>query len=206
MTVFDHEMKTLMLLSAVILPVAFFFEEGYSGEGHVSENEKTNRILFDFVDASETRRWLIVNDNVMGGLSEAGVSLTGDSCLLFSGSLSLENNGGFASIRTLVTNCDLGEYRGIRVRVKGDGRTYQFRLRTDRNLDGIAFKQEFETLADEWTEVELPFDAFVPTFRGRILTDVKPLDSEDIRQLGFLLADKNAGPFRLVIDDIVAFK
>jgi monofunctional biosynthetic peptidoglycan transglycosylase len=172
----------------------------------VPEKEDMTRVLFDFVDASTAERWLIVNDNVMGGISKGEASPADDSCLLFSGSISLENNGGFASIRSQPTDFDLIGFSGIRIRVKGDGRTYQFRLRRDRNLDGIAFKYEFETIENKWIEVELTFAAFVPTFRGRILTDVEPLDPADIRQLGFLIADKKAGPYKLVVDKIEAFK
>jgi hypothetical protein len=181
-------------------------DRGYSGNIQVSENKDTTRVLFDFVDPLEAGRWLIVNDNVMGGVSKGEISPADDSCLLFSGSISLENNGGFASTRSQPTDFDLGGFNGIRIRVKGDGRTYQLRLRRDRNLDGIAFKYEFETIGNEWIEVELPFTSFLPAFRGRILTDVKPLDPADIRQLGFLLADKKAGPFNLKVDKIVAFR
>lgn len=198
-------MKTVLLLTAVILGGTFAAERSYAGEERVSKNQESTRALFEFDDASEAERWLAVNDNVMGGVSEGAASPTGDSCLLFSGSISLENNGGFASIRSLPSDPDLAGFHGIRVRVKGDGRTYQFRLRTDRNLDGVAFKQEFETVEGEWIEVALPFASFVPTFRGRVLTDVPPLDPADVRQLGFLLADKKAGPFNLLIDWIVAY-
>ena len=191
---------------SLLFGVAVFAERCYSGEAPVSEKGDTTRVLFDFVDASEAERWLIVNDNVMGGVSKGEASPTADSCLLFSGSISLENNGGFASIRSQPTDFGLTGFQGIRIRVKGDGRPYQFRLRRDRSLDGIAFKYEFETIENKWIEVELPFASFLPTFRGRILTDVGPLDPADIRQQGFLIADKEAGPFKLIVDRIVAYK
>lgn len=172
----------------------------------MSEKEDSTLILFDFVDTSEAKSWSVVDDNVMGGVSKGEVSPSEDSCLLFSGSISLENNGGFSSIRSQPTDYGLTGFQGIRIRAKGDGRTYQFRLRKDRRLDGMAFKQEFETVENKWIKVELPFASFMPTFRGKILTDVKPLDPADIRQLGFLLADKKAGPFNLLVEEIVAFK
>jgi len=190
----------------LLFGLVFFAERCYPGEAQVSKKEDTTRVLFEFVDAAEAEQWLIVNDNVMGGMSKGEASPTEDSCLLFSGSISLENNGGFASIRSQPADFDLSGFQGIRIRVKGDGRTYQFRIRTDRNLDGIAFKHEFETVENAWIEVELPFASFVPTFRGRILRDAQPLNANDIRQLGFLLADKKSGPFNLVVDEIVAFK
>lgn len=172
----------------------------------MSKIEKTDRVLFSFVEVSETQRWLAVNDNVMGGVSEGKVSPVGDSCLLFSGSLSLEYNGGFASVRSHPADFDLGGFGGIRIRVKGDGRTYQFRLRRDSSLDGIAFKRDFHTIENVWMDIELPFASFVPTFRGQTLRDVRPLDPAEIRQLGFLIADKKAGPFELTVDEIVAYK
>ena len=189
-----------------LLSLLLFANHGLSGDTQLPEKDNTIHRLFDFFNASETDQWEVVNDNVMGGVSKGGASLTEDSCLLFSGSISLENNGGFASIRSEPTDFDLKGFNGIRIRVKGDGRTYQFRLRADRNLDGIAFKHEFETINDTWIELDLPFASFVPTFRGRTLTDVKPLEAAHIRQLGFLLADKKTGPFNLTVNNIVAFK
>lgn len=199
-------MKAPILFAVILLSITLMAERCYSGEDQVTKKKETDLVLFDFVGPSEADLWRAVNDNVMGGVSKGNASPGEDSCLLFSGSISLENNGGFASIRSLIADLNLGDYRGIRIRVKGDGRTYQFRLRTDRNLDGIAFKQEFDTIENEWIEAELPFASFVPTYRGRILTDVEPLDPADIRQLGFLLADKKAGPFKLMVDRIVSFK
>jgi monofunctional biosynthetic peptidoglycan transglycosylase len=161
--------------------------------------------LFDFNSEAEAQRWQVVNDFVMGGVSTAQASLTDDGRLLFTGTISLANNGGFASIRRPLAGISLAGYRGIRIKVRGDGRTYQLRVRRDRNLDGIAFKHEFETLTDSWTEVDLPFAAFVPTFRGRVLQDVEPLSAGEIRQLGFLLADKKSGSFRLEVAEMLAY-
>lgn len=199
-------MRASALILSFLIGVTAIAERCYTDDSVVSEKQDMTRVLFDFVDVSEAQRWLVVNDNVMGGVSRGEASPTEDSNLLFSGSISLENNGGFASIRSQPTDFDLGGFDGIRIKVKGDGRTYQFRLRRDRSLDGIAFKQEFETIKDKWIEAELPFASFMPTFRGRQLTDVGPLDPADIRQLGFLLADKEPGPFNLVVDNIVAFQ
>ena len=199
-------MRTSLIYMIGLLSLLLFANHGLSGDTQLPEKDNTIHRLFDFFNASETEQWEVVNDNVMGGVSKGGASLTEDSCLLFSGSISLENNGGFASIRSEPTDFDLKGFNGIRIRVKGDGRTYQFRLRADRNLDGIAFKHEFETINDTWIELDLPFASIVPTFRGRTLTDVKPLEAAHIRQLGFLLADKKTGPFNLTVNNIVAFK
>lgn len=170
------------------------------------QKDDTIHSIYSFDDPEEIGHWVSVNDNVMGGLSEGVASVTVDSCLLFSGTISLENNGGFASIRTLPKDFNLGDFRGVRIKVKGDGRAYQFRIRTDGEYDGIAFKHEFSTIPGEWLEIDLPFSSFLPSFRGRILQDVKPLLPTDIKQMGFLITDKAAGSFRLTIDEISAFR
>ncbi len=199
-------MSPVVLCIGLVLGAALCAENRYQGDARVTEIADTTRVLFGFVDSSEADEWLAVNDHVMGGVSKGKASPTADSCLLFSGSISLENKGGFASIRSQPTGFDLGGFQGIRIRVKGDGRRYQFRLRPGRDLGGIAFKHEFKTIENTWLEINLLFTSFIPTFRGRTVTDVKPLDAADIRQVGFLLADKTAGPFSLKVDSIVAFK
>jgi NADH dehydrogenase [ubiquinone] 1 alpha subcomplex assembly factor 1 len=164
------------------------------------------KVLFDFQTADDLAEWIIVNDGVMGGLSQSGIALSGNNTAIFSGTLSLENNGGFSSVRTRPYSYNLEGYDGITLRIKGDGRTYQFRLRTDERFDGYAYRSLFETTLDRWMEVRIPFAQCVPVFRGRILSDVGPLVPQQIQQIGFLIADKQEGPFRLEIDWIKAYK
>jgi monofunctional biosynthetic peptidoglycan transglycosylase len=134
------------------------------------------------------------------------MAVTADGTGVFAGHLSLENNGGFASVRTDVSGIDLTGFAGLAVRVRGDGREYQVRLRTDRRFDGIAYTATFQTQRDAWTTVTLPFDAFVPTFRGYVPRNAPPLDPGSVRQLGLLLGDKREGPFRLEVERIVAVR
>jgi monofunctional biosynthetic peptidoglycan transglycosylase len=162
-------------------------------------------VIFDFSPPETTEGWRIVNDGVMGGLSRSEFILTEDSTAVFRGVLSLENYGGFASVRSATGKFDLGAHEGIELRVLGDGRMYQIRLRTDSRYDGVAYRYEFDTIDGEWLTVRAPFSGFEPTFRGRILTDYKPLDPSDIQQVGFMIADKISGPFRLEIDKVSAY-
>lgn len=161
--------------------------------------------LIDFGDA-DRGQWSVINDGVMGGVSQSDIRRTDQGTGVFAGVLSLENNGGFASVRVVVGRRDLSVYTGIEVRVRGDGRTYQFRLRTDDGSDGIAYRAHFETRNGEWTTTRIPFDKFLPTFRGRTLRDAPPLDTSHIRQLAFMLADKKPGAFSLEIDLVRTFK
>lgn len=148
----------------------------------------------------EARNWWPVNDGVMGGVSSGGVTQDGE-ILVFTGKLSLENNGGFSSVRSNVEQ-DISGTSKVRMEVRGDGREYQFRIRQDNRFDGVAWRAMFTASAD-WQTVEIALDEFVPVFRGRKVSRAGPVDPSAIRQIGFLLADKNAGPFRLEIRKIV---
>jgi len=163
--------------------------------GSAQEQERMKEII-DFADPAPTR-WAIVNDGVMGGLSQSTLRLTDEGTAVFSGVLSLENDGGFASTRALLDTMDLTGFTGFRIRVKGDGRRYELRLRMDPNFDGVAYRAEFGTTDGEWTEVFLPFSSFQPSFRGRVPRGARALDLTSIRQIGFLLGDKVEGPFQL---------
>jgi monofunctional biosynthetic peptidoglycan transglycosylase len=155
--------------------------------------------LIDF-SVSDRCDWYEINDTVMGGVSRSGIRRTDRGTGVFAGELSLENNGGFASVRTLLGRTDLSSHAGLEIRVRGDGRSYQLRIRTNDRFNGIAYRSEFETTDGEWTTVRIRFSEFLPTFRGRTPSDAPPLDTTSIHQLGFMLADKHPGLFSLEID------
>ena len=167
-------------------------------------NNETEMVLFDFHKQDDLEDWRVVNDGVMGGLSRGEIIMTDSATAVFQGILSLENNGGFSSTRTLPRPYNLDGYDGITLRVRGDGNTYQLRLRLDDRFDGVAYRSSFQTKADEWMTVEIPFSECVPVFRGRELSDVGPVVPARIQQIGFLVSDKQAGPFRLEVDWIKA--
>jgi transforming growth factor-beta-induced protein len=154
---------------------------------------------------NEKLRWQIVNDGVMGGRSKGQISITDSGTLQFSGKLSLENNGGFSSLRTRDLNLDLSDSSGLIMRVKGDGRSYQVRLGTDARYRGmeVSFMAEFSTKKGQWQEVSVPFSELAGTFRGRSLKN-EVFNPAKVRRLGLLLADKKAGPFSLEVDWIRA--
>ncbi|MCJ7814847.1 MAG: CIA30 family protein [Xanthomonadales bacterium] len=143
--------------------------------------------------------WQAVNDGVMGGVS-TGRMVQAENFLRFEGEISLENNGGFASVRHLVGQ-DLSPAKVVRLALRGDGRSYQFRIRLDGHLDGVAWRAEFDTTG-EWQTVELSLDEFVPVFRGRQVIGAGPVVPANIIQVGFMLADKKSGTFALEIKSI----
>ena len=190
----------------ILTLVMIFSINAFAKDKNMIHNFDDYKVLYNFNDNELAVEWFVINDDVIGGISKSKVLLTSDSCLQFSGTLSMENNGGFASIRTGKQSLNLRGYKGIRIRVKGDGRLYQFRIRTDSNIDGIAYKHEFQTVDDEWQVIDLHFSSFLPTYRGRILEDIESIVGENIRQLGFLIADKSTTPFNLLLDKVIVFK
>jgi NADH dehydrogenase [ubiquinone] 1 alpha subcomplex assembly factor 1 len=162
------------------------------------------RILTAF-DGKDSLRWQTVNDGVMGGRSQGNFLQTRNGTLLFAGEISLENNGGFSSIRTRAQDLLLGGYDGLRIRVRGDGRTYKLSLRTSGSSSRIAYWADFETVKGEWTTVQIPFSEWVPTSFGRTLAGPRLIPSA-VNSVGFMLYDKKAGPFSLEVDSIAAFR
>jgi len=155
--------------------------------------------------SSKWNDWQAVNDGVMGGVSHSRPEVTERNTLRFLGYVSLENNGGFASIRHPAAPFDLGRGQGIMLRVKGDGKRYQLRLRTSEAFDGVAYKADFKTVYGEPQEFRLPWNVFTATYRGQSVSNAPPLNPLDIRQIAFLIADKQSGPFELEIGTIESF-
>ena len=168
--------------------------------------ETAERILIDFKNADERENWQIINDGVMGGISQSEIVFNDTGTATFQGRISLENNGGFASTRSKSHSYRLDGFIGLHVRIRGDGKKYQLRVRTDKRFDGISYRYRFTTQPETWLNIRVPFSEFVPTFRGRILSNVSPISPDQIQQVGFLISDKQAGNFRIEIDWIKAYK
>lgn len=147
----------------------------------------------------DAAQWRAVNDGVMGGISQGEIVAIPDG-LRFQGALSLENNGGFASVRR-AHRAEKPGPANVRLKIRGDGRTYQFRVRTTDDYDGVSWRHDFTTDGN-WQTMELPFDEFEPVFRGRTVNDAGALETANIRQIGFLIADGEAGAFQLDIAEI----
>lgn len=162
-------------------------------------------LLLRFDDPANVAVWSAVDDVVMGGLSHSRLVHSGGAYAEFTGSVSLANNGGFASVRTAAGDYSAPGAEELRVCVRGDGRTYRLTLRTDDARDGISWHAAFTPPADEWAEIVLPLDAFRARCRGRPVA-APPLDPARIRRVGLLIADRQAGPFRLSLRWILAGK
>lgn len=174
---------------------------------HTHETQPVHgRQLIHFEAVDEQTRWQTVNDGVMGGISQSTMRITSEATAIFEGNVSLENSGGFASVRRSPHDYQLAGTNGLAIRVKGDGKRYQLRLRTDDQFDGTAYRALFDTLDGEWSTVRIPFNECAATFRGRPVPGAPSLTPESIRQIGFLIAEQQAGPFRLEIGWVKAYR
>lgn len=168
--------------------------------GNTPEKIDTDmKVLFEFTGADPSPEWRATNDTVMGGVSKGKAELTKEG-MDFSGHLSLENNGGFASVHMGV-DLDLSDYSGIRLKVLGDGRIYQLRFESDalyRQRWPVNFCGDFETVDGEWIEVFISFSELSQTWRGSRLVG-HSFSKDDIRRIAFMLADGQAGEFTLKV-------
>jgi NADH dehydrogenase [ubiquinone] 1 alpha subcomplex assembly factor 1 len=160
-------------------------------------NHAPERMILDFTDVLTCSNWEAVDDRIMGGCSQSQPEHIENVGLRFSGTVSLENNGGFASIRSNSDNFDLGKNTGLKLRLRGDGKSYKLSLRTDLFFDGVSYQTTFTTLRGTWQEISLPFEAFTPTHHGIKLSTVAPMDTSNLKSFGLFIADRQEGPFQL---------
>jgi len=146
--------------------------------------------------------WNIVNDDVMGGVSKSYLSLNNENNLIFSGNVSLDNNGGFASSRMSLSTQSLNGIKSFKIKFRGDGNIYKLRLR--QNNMRASYSSDFKSIKDKWVEVNIPVEDFIPTWRGYSYNNYPALDIEKINSLGIHISDKQEGEFKLEIKYIKA--
>lgn len=155
--------------------------------------------IFDFNLKSDIVNWKVVNDAVMGGTSESRFYLNPNGEGTFEGSISLENNGGFCSVKYNFEPIDLKDAKHICIRLKGDGKQYQFRVKTHRT-DSHSYVFPFQTTTD-WQTIEIPISELYPAFRGQKL-NLPNYDGSNLEEIAFLIGNKKEETFQLQIDSI----
>ncbi len=175
-------------------------------------------LLFDFTNPAEEIKavWGAVDDVVMGGVSASNLRLSNKKAI-FSGIVSTDNNGGFASVRSknFAQPWDLSAYQGIRIRVQGDGKRYKFITRCEGRWDGISYCYSFDTLANVWMTIDIPFSELIPVFRAKTVNDAGKFDSTKVYSLQLMLSkfeydgaynpNFQPGAFALEIESIKAY-
>lgn len=147
----------------------------------------------------EAVRWgRIVNDGVMGGVSQSSLRPDPDG-MFFEGVVSLANNGGFASMR-FPASFPL-QTHSLELVVRGESMRYKFILRTERAAQ-VVYESDF-LAAPSWQSLRFKVEEFKSSFRGR-LVQAPPLSFSDVSEVGILIADKQEGDFRLQIRTLTA--
>ena len=144
--------------------------------------------------------WIIVNDNVMGGVSNSTLSLNEENNLVFNGNVSLDNNGGFASVRHGLKKGILKGIKSFKILIKGDGNIYKLRFRQENRR--AAYSSDFRSKAGKWIEIEIPLENLTPSWRGYYYSDYPEIDLEKVVSLGIQISDKQEGNFELEIKSI----
>jgi uncharacterized protein YbjT (DUF2867 family) len=149
------------------------------------------RLLFDFTNPSLELReiWGALNDVVMGGVSQSNIRFL-SNVAVFSGNVSTENSGGFASVRTrnFSPPWDLSDYTGLELRVKGDGKRYKLITRCEGKWDGIGYCYSFDTVYNFWTTIRIPFADLIPVFRAKTVPNAGAFDASKVYSLQLMLS------------------
>lgn len=156
-------------------------------------------LLFDFSASSDWSGWEIENDVVMGGNSTAKLLRNEQGNAVFQGMVSLENNGGFASVQYRFKTKDIAGYEKAVIRVKGDGKQYQFRIKADLR-ERASYVYTFNTTGD-WQMIEIPLGQMEPVYRGNKL-NIPDFNADQIQEIRFLIGNGKPQNFRLEIDKI----
>ncbi len=155
--------------------------------------------LFDFNHGSDLSNWTVVDDVVMGGRSEGSFALSEEGHVVFQGIVSLENNGGFSSVRYRFEQKNIEGFRTMVIRLKGDGKRFQFRVKSDK-YDRHSYIYHFQTTGD-WETVEIPLFDMKPRFRGMKLSTAN-YPAKFLGEVAFLIGNNKAESFRIEIDKI----
>ena len=158
-----------------------------------------SHMIYDFNKNSDIQSWIIVDDVVMGGRSSGSFQLSPDGFGVFEGHISLENNGGFSSVRYQFDRINVAEHEKVIIRLKGDGKNYQFRIKDDSGKY-YSYISTFST-SGKWEEVEIKLNQMSPSFRGRKL-DQPDFSHDHIEEIAILIGNKQTEKFKLLIDKI----
>jgi hypothetical protein len=159
----------------------------------------SSHIIFDFNKNSSVSNWVVVDDVVMGGRSNGNFHLNNEGKGVFSGKVSLDNNGGFSSVRHGFNKLNVEKFKSIVLKIKGDNKNYQFRIK-NKSSDYASYITSFSS-SGEWQEIEIPLNSMYPSFRGRKLDELN-FFHKSIEEVTFLIANKKNEEFILLIGKI----
>ena len=159
----------------------------------------SQNFVYDFDNQSKIYNWIIVNDDVMGGLSTCKIRIDENGNGVFEGLISTANNGGFSSIRLNLNSINISTNSYFKIKLKGDNKKYQLRIKKNIS-DYHSYVKSFQT-SSEWETIKIYLKDMYPTFRGRKL-NMKNFNDDYFQQITFLIGNKKNEKFKLLIDSI----
>ncbi|MDC1374372.1 MAG: CIA30 family protein [Polaribacter sp.] len=159
----------------------------------------SDALIFNFTKEANLSSWQVIDDGVMGGRSQGNFAINEEGNAVFEGTVSLDNYGGFSSVRHRLLEKDISKYTKVLLRIKGDGKKYQFRIKEKRR-DYYSYITTFQT-TNKWQTITLEMHQMYPAFRGRTL-NMDNLKPNKIEEIAILIGNKKAEKFRLEIDSI----
>lgn len=161
-----------------------------------------NSTLVSFDSRDERLEWSSLGDQVMGGRSDGTLIHSEEGVGLFHGTVRLDNGGGFASVKAdLPEPVDASQWTGIELLAQGDGKTYKIGLRNSTNRRSIVYQHAFTPDTEDWSRIRLPFSEFIPTWRGKTVTDAEPLNLEHLASVSLFVSGRQVGEFQLKMQD-----
>ena len=126
-------------------------------------------------DKSTFKEWFLINDTIMGGKSNAELSVNNNG-LFLKGNL-IEEGGGFVSCRSpnLIPPLNLSDYEGFIIEIESKSASIKFAVSCEDKLLSI---QNFLTKGLRWvsvfntneygpTKVKIPFKDLEPSIRAK---------------------------------------
>ncbi len=181
------KIKHIGIIAAIALTISSFVS-----------TKSEDKIIFDFDKGANISNWRILNDGVMGGVSTSTFNVNSEGYGVFQGTVSTANNGGFASVR-YSSKINVGTHKTVKIRLKGDGKDYQFRIK-DKASNYESYIITFSTTGN-WQTIEIELSSLYPSFRGRVL-DKPNFNASDFEEMSILIANKKNESFKLILDKI----
>nr|WHW29595.1 putative CIA30 family protein [uncultured bacterium] len=160
-------------------------------------------VMWRFDSAKAVEGWAAVDDRVMGGVSRSRLRYDPSGYAVFEGEVSLEQNGGFASVRSPAGSLGLAGASDCLLEVRGAAKHFKLSLFGTQGNVALGYQAEFRPVAMRWTAIRLPIDGFVASLRGRRIPGAPPLDPAHIQQAGIMISKQQEGAFALDVRSII---
>lgn len=164
----------------------------------------TPQLSYDFgTSCDNCDDWFVVVDGVMGGRSQ-GTVMQSEESIIFRGSISLENNGGFASLRTPYQDYNLSDYTTVTIRYKSTGQDFGLTLNKHRQFWRPQYKTNLPITNGTWKTLRCNLEDFGTYRLGQQMQGAPDKDDlSNIIRLGLISNTKAATDFEIEVDHII---